>query len=219
MKIVDFAQLKKTVNVKFLAVLLHGYGSNAQDVINLSNKIFSPILNKCVCIAPNSPIKCSMSHIPKDGLQWFDLYTDGKTISNSMDLATSSLNVFIDQQLAKFSIDNKNLFIFGFSQGAILAIEAILQRPKPCCAAICFAGALLFPDKLTTKIKSRSSFCLLHGQEDDVIPAYATQNISQKFLEYNIKHETHFIPNLGHHINSDGIKIMSSYIADTSNKV
>lgn len=214
MTINSFSQLENN-NIKnndYLVILLHGYGSNSEDIIQIAKKIYQPIINRCVCIAPNAPTKCKSFLAEENSLQWFDLYTNKDQIYNTMKQAIIDLSDFVDSQLEKLKIKPENLMVFGFSQGAMLALHFALQRKIPCANVICFSGMLIFPDELKNKIQSRSNFCLLHGMDDEIISVKEIDNTVLYLKENDIHCEYHKIPNLGHHVDTYSLEIMSNYI-------
>ena len=205
-------------NPKYLVVLLHGYGANATDLIELS-PYFAESLPNAHFIAPNA-IQNWEGGFP-DAYQWFSLsngITRKSIEETAQDIKDSNkkLKDFIDQKLLELNIDAKNLFIIGFSQGAMMAKYQGLINDEEIAGVIGFSGKLILPEVTGENIKSKPKICLIHGQDDDVVD-FSNFIESKKILEsLNITYEAHSLENLGHSINIEGIKIAADFLKNST---
>ena len=104
-------------DVNKLVIFCHGYGADGNDLINLAN-YFQPVLPDALFISPNAPEKCAMNPF---GYQWFDFQSgDPASIWKGVLNAADILNSFIDDQLKKYNLTDKDLALVGFSQGLSL---------------------------------------------------------------------------------------------------
>ena len=67
------------------------------------------------------------------------------------------------------NILESRVFLFGFSQGAMMSMHVGLRREKSIGGISSFSGALIFPEDLD-KIKNRTPILMIHGEDDDVVP-------------------------------------------------
>ena len=134
-----------TKSPKFLVILLHGYGANGENLIELANE-FQPIIQDAYFIAPNA-IEPWEGGFP-NCYQWFSLYAGVER--NALDIlapkiknANQILLKFIEEQLARFNLSFENLILIGFSQGSMMSIYQGLIMPKKIAGIISFSGKVV----------------------------------------------------------------------------
>ena len=180
-----------TGKAKQLVVFLHGYGSNKDDLISLS-EVFKGVLPEALFVSPNAPYE--LDFVP-GGYGWFSL--DGVELDNvdkSMPKRTESeflasideLNKFIDMLLKEYDISEDNLYLIGFSQGATMSIYTALSRSVPVKAVIAYSGICFNTMKA---VSNPGIIGLSHGKLDDVVPfKWHDKNISMlKNQNLNVK--------------------------------
>lgn len=205
-------------NPKYLVILLHGYGANAKDLIELSD-YFKDALPDAHFIAPNA-IENWEGGFP-DCYQWFSLANglQRKSLEDIKENIISSnqqLHEFISQKLKEFSLGFDKLFIIGFSQGAMMAKYQALINEEKIAGVIAFSGKLILPEMLGQKTNSKPNICLIHGRDDDVVD-FSNFLESKKLLQQlNFEFSSHSLDNLGHSINLDGIKIAANFLKQQS---
>lgn len=150
-----------------LLILLHGFGSNEEDLFSFS----SYLPNKYTIISLRAPFK-----LPMQGYAWYSINFDEEMNKfNNHIQAEESINLilkFINQISSKYNIDNNNVSLLGFSQGTILSYALALNYPKKFKSIIGFSGYI---DNQMINLKSNElynnlNFYLSHGTEDPVIP-------------------------------------------------
>ena len=152
---------------KQLAVLLHGWGADGPNLIDLADA-FAPVLPEAQFIAPNAPFPCEANPY---GYQWFSLMDrQPQHMLEGARGAAEILNAFFDEQLKMLSLDNSKLILIGFSQGTMMAVHIALRRTPQIAAVIGYSGMLIGPDVLSKEIAARPPVCLIHGEADDVVP-------------------------------------------------
>jgi len=80
---------------------------------------------------------------------------------------------FVEEATAAYGADPSRVFLFGFSQGAILSLALLLSRPDLVRGAVVHSGRLSRlpgPDP-TPEALSRAEVLILHGSQDAVVPA------------------------------------------------
>ncbi len=211
LKFYEYSDVK---NPKQLVIFLHGYGANGENLISLARE-FKHVLPEAHFISPNAiePWEGGFPH----SYQWFSL-SNGierknlSVVASDIKNANKILGNFIDVQLSRFNLVTKNLFIVGFSQGAMMSIYQGFIRPEKPAGIISFSGKIILPEMLGEKIISRPEICLIHGEEDSVLP-FENFLEAKKFLEEEkISHESHAIPNLDHSIDLRGIRLATNFV-------
>jgi phospholipase/carboxylesterase len=195
-------------NKKNLIICLHGWGSSGDNFIHIA-KIMSKSLPDACFIAPNAPF-------PREtggGYQWFSLEDRAANVLyNGVKNAASIINNFIDKKLNEMNLNDRQLSLIGFSQGAMVAIHTSLTRMQPCASVIAYSGRFISPPEIAIDIKSKPNICIVHGDADDVVP-FSYLDLSVKTLRKNgINAEAHAIHSLSHIINDEGIKLGVEFI-------
>lgn len=164
-------------NKKYLAIVMHGYGSSANNMLEIAKYI--DVKHNIHFLIPNAPQKCE---IYDEGFQWFrlndinlnDLRTFNKIIQRTADAHIILIN-FIEAKLQELKMNWSDIILIGFSQGAGMASYTGLAYKSKCAAIISFAG-LIIPMTFNNlnmpiaNIKSRPPVCAIHGIEDTVMP-------------------------------------------------
>ncbi|KQO15144.1 phospholipase [Acidovorax sp. Leaf76] len=161
----------------WLLVLMHGVGSNEQDLFGLAPHI----PERFHVLSLRAPFRMGPgSHA------WFDFSIEPngeRTINEAQEAQSRALVVqaiaFAAEQLG---IPPERVVVGGFSQGGIMALSLLLTQPALMQAAMVWHGRLLAqvlplaapPDALRGK-----QLWLSHGTHDNVIPLAHAQAIAQ----------------------------------------
>jgi phospholipase/carboxylesterase len=119
--------------------------------------------------------------------------------------ATPCLHAFIDQELGRLNL--ADYAIMGFSQGAMIALFTGLRHTPAPRAVLAFSGALMAPQSLAAEIANRAPVLLVHGEDDDVVPATRSREAEAQLRAAGVPVEAHAIPRLGHGIDDTGISL------------
>ncbi|PHR92486.1 MAG: phospholipase [Leeuwenhoekiella sp.] len=178
-----------------LLLLLHGYGSNEEDLFS-----FAPELpEKYFIISAKAPLA-----MQPYGNAWYTIHwdaTDGKWSDDDEALAARDLLVkFIDEAVEAYELDAKNVTLLGFSQGCILSYAVALTYPKKVKNLIGLSGyineAITEPKSDLSAYKHLSIFSS-HGSVDQVIPVSAARKVPAYLEKLGIEGKLHEYP-VGH---------------------
>jgi len=186
---------------QYLMVILHGYGSDGNDLIGLSS-IFQQVLPHAVCLAPNAPTSTGFG-----GYQSFPI----SDLSNR-ELETGTVSIapylhnFIDQALEFYKVKPENLIIAGFSQGSMIALHVGMERKIAPKAVLAYSGALTAVADIERRIQSKPPILLCHGGDDEVVkPSYTIQAFDT-LTKLGFTVEKHIIQGYPHTIPPEGLK-------------
>ena len=197
--------------VNKLVIFCHGYGADGNDLINLAN-YFQPVLPDALFLSPNAPEKCVMNPL---GYQWFDFQSgDPASIWKGVLSAADILNSFIDDQLKKYNLTDKNLALVGFSQGTMMSLHVGLRRSQPMAGIVGFSGKLIAGELLKTEMNSKPPVYLMHGDIDPMVPYQETIEAEKILKKFDIDVQSHISPNTTHSIAQDGLEIAISFLKD-----
>lgn len=151
-----------------LLLLLHGYGSNEEDLFSFA----SELPDEYYIISARAPY-----NLMHGSYAWYAINFDAdenKFSDNEQARASRNLIArFIDELIANYPIDASNVTLIGFSQGTILSYAVALSHPEKVQRVIALSG-YINPEILEENYL-RNSFSNLkifasHGTVDQVIP-------------------------------------------------
>jgi len=178
-----------------LLLLLHGYGSNEEDLFSFA----SELPEEYYVISVRAPYDLMYGSYAWYAIN-FDAdenkFSDHEQAKESRDLIAN----FIDELVANYSIDANDITLIGFSQGCILSYAVALSYPEKVQRVVAMSGYLNleiatenFSDNNFSKLKIFAS----HGTADQVIPVdwarkakpvLETLGIETVYKEYPIGH-------------------------------
>ncbi len=176
-------------------ILLHGYGSNEMDLFGLKDAFPKNYL----VISARAPYP-----VGSQGYQWFEIGNhEGKSeqLTNSRKLVLK----FISQIVEKYKADAGEVYLMGFSQGAMMSYEVGLTNPDKLKGIGVLSGRifpLLRPEIKNTPALKQLKIFISHGTVDDRIP-FAKGKESYEYLKtLGLKPDFHEYPGMGHSISN-----------------
>ena len=132
---------------------------------------------------------------------WYDWkIVDGDTTSNQDQINFSSKSVLktINYILKKENLDNKNVFIGGQSQGAIMACKVALEHPEYLRGFIIHNGRLpvVFSPAESDKFPKLNGLVINGKYDKKMLPKYA-KSIVNKFQKLGVEMD-YLSPEIGH---------------------
>lgn len=191
-----------------LVILVHGYGSNGDDLISLARMI-QPALPAAAFVAPNAP-----SIIPgmADAHQWWPIETFSPTErAVGAAAAAPKLDSFLSRELDVHDLTDDRLLLVGFSQGTMMSLHVGLRRPKPIAGIVGISGMLVAPETLEAEIRIRPPVLLIHGTADEVVPFRSLELASKALCAAGVPVATHVSPGLGHSVDQDGLAAVAAF--------
>jgi len=213
-----------------LVVLLHGYGADGNDLIELGAQ-WRGLLPEAAFVAPHAP-----GRIPGfppgmgGGRQWFalDAYDPNllrrdpqqtaaiyAAMRDAAEPAAAVLDAFIEGELARHGLPGSRLALVGFSQGTMMALHVGLRRMPAPAAILGYSGALLGGAGLAAEIRSRPPVFLVHGDADEVVPIEAMFAAVNALAEAEYPARWHISAGMGHGIGQDGLQLGGAFLAES----
>lgn len=159
-----------------LAILLHGVGAHGSSIAWMADHLALPGL---AFAAPDAPF--AFDQAPGGpARQWFSV--TGVTSDNRAARVTAARAPFdavLSDTIAAHGLSGQpaRVALIGFSQGAIMALDAVASGRWPVGALVAFSGRLATQPPLTP---SPAPILIAHGQQDTVIPATEAQSAHQR---------------------------------------
>jgi phospholipase/carboxylesterase len=183
-------------------VLLHGYGSNGDDLISLAPMLQS-ILPDAAFVAPDAPTPCPGT---AGGFQWWPIQSFSMQERTTGAVAAApTLDAFISDELGKHGLSEDRLLLIGFSQGTMMTLHVGVRRPTPVAGIIGFSGMLVAPDRLQSEVRSHPPILLIHVDADPVVPFRSLAEAKRALDAAGFSVEQHVSPDLGHNVDPAGI--------------
>jgi len=151
-----------------LLLLLHGYGSNEEDLFSFANEL----PQEYYVISVRAPYDLMFGSYAWYAIN-FDAdenkFSDTKQAAVSRDLIAN----FIDELVSSYAIDATNVTLVGFSQGCILSYAVALSYPQKVQRVVAMSGYLnleIATEKYAANDFSNLKIFTSHGSVDQVIP-------------------------------------------------
>ena len=193
-----------------LIVLLHGWGADGSDLIDLAPHLSARFPHAVIC-APDGPEPCTANPM---GRQWFDLGVDATQIDEGPSRAFPGLQKLLQALMEQFHISASQLAVAGFSQGGMMALYSGVRLTEAPGAIISIAGALLAPNQMAQALTAKPPVLLVHGKDDQVVP-FQAMDMAKMVMESNgISVETLACEGVGHGISDEGLNRLITFIAD-----
>lgn len=155
--------------------LFHGYGSDERDLLSLvedfkeTHHIFS--LRGPITVFP--------------GYAFWNFEENGQPVSAEFDEVLKSAQVFINEAIQEYNLDTKNIVLFGFSQGTMLAQSLALIMGESISKVVALSGYVpdfVKEDRYTKKSVKHLKIFISHGIDDMVVP-YQWGEESSEYLK------------------------------------
>jgi len=199
-----------------LVVFLHGYGADGNDLIALGQE-WQSLLPDAAFVSPHAPEPCAGAPM---GRQWFELtFRDPDERWRGVNKARPLLDAFLDAELARHGLPGEALALVGFSQGTMMSLHTGLRRAATPTAIVGYSGLYVTPEgeggpaQAQAEIRSRPPVLLVHGTEDDLIPAQALFLSAQLLAAAEVPVEWHLSAGIGHGIDGEGLRHGGMFLA------
>jgi phospholipase/carboxylesterase len=188
-----------------LVVLVHGYGSDGNDLISLAPH-WQQQLPGAAFIAPHAPDPLPGS----PGYQWFPISRiDPDEMLTGVERAGPILNEFLDAELAKRSLPPDRLMLVGFSQGTMLSLYLGLRRAIPPAAIVGLSGML--PGAPPENCEGPPIF-LAHGSADQVVPVQGMLAAATALGSVGRTVQWHLAHGVGHGVDPETMTLAGAFL-------
>lgn len=194
-------------------LLLHGVGSNEQDLMALA-----PYLD------PRFHLLSARAPIPMGpmmyGWYWIEPLPDGNFHYEPEEALQSleRLVRFLGEIISEYNLDPARLFLGGFSQGAILSCAALLVAPQQIAGVVAMSGRWPEPVPPAQVAASRARLTdkpmlVVHGTQDPVIPIAYGRELQEKFRALPVALTYQEYP-MGHTISEESIELVRTWLTN-----
>ena len=197
------AHLPARGRAELLFLLFHGFGATAAAMAPLAARLAAEYPQAAVLglDAPDSAASAAMAAeaaAGAAGFQWFAAH--GVTEANRPERVAAALPAFIAsvrRLSAHFELPWERTALVGFSQGAIMALEAVQAEPQLAGRVLAFSGrhatAPMHAPRDTT-------VHLLHGLDDRVVPCGPVIDSAQRLVALGGDVTADVLPGIAHEL-------------------
>jgi len=204
--------LKREPKIKIenppILILLHGLGSNENDLFGLVQHLPDSFLILSLR-APRT--------IKEGSYRWYDLqWVNGEPVGNKSEQEESRdiLIRFLENLHKKHKFDKKRVYLGGFSQGAVMSLAVALKSPELLKGIIVLSGKIPEAADLLSSNKSyyeRLKIFMAHGTEDKVLSVEGARFL-KSFLEKNRFRVEYHEFNMVHTINKKTLTALNLWL-------
>jgi phospholipase/carboxylesterase len=193
-----------------LLLLLHGVGSNEHDLFELA-----PFLDKRFLIisvrAPNA--------LGPGSYAWFEVnFTPQGPVINPQQAEASrnTLITFVQEAITAYGADPEQVYLMGFSQGAIMSASVALTRPELVDGAVLMSGRILpeiQPSIAANDELNGFPFLVMHGTADMVLPISYGRASRELLSSLPVDLTYHEYP-MGHEVSQSSLRDVTAWLTE-----
>jgi phospholipase/carboxylesterase len=190
-----------------LLVLLHGLGSNETDLFALA-----PLLDpRFIVVSARAPLV-----LGPGAFAWFSIDFTPEGLQIEAKEGRRSCNTvirFLAELCDASPVDRTQVFLAGFSQGAMLAAAVTMARPDLLAGTVMMSGAVA-PELVPTPEADLAGFPLaqVHGMWDDVVPVELGRQ-ARAFLEARDVDLDYREFDMGHQVTSESFEFVGGWLS------
>lgn len=201
-------------------VIVHGRGTDEEDLLPIAEQLPEE-LHVLSVRAPNSMQEVVSGQVQSNGFTWYELdlsegglhvsQPDEEDFRRSLDL----LHEFVEEAIEAYNLDADRIGLLGFSQGAIMSLSSLLERPERYAWVVALNGylAAIHDDAELLRGAAGKPIFLGIGEMDQVIPAERGQRAAETLLEAGHDVEVQRYP-VGHGTTPPEIQDVALWVAE-----
>ncbi|MDF3047509.1 MAG: phospholipase [Candidatus Midichloriaceae bacterium] len=198
------------IKPKNLVVLIHGYGSNAKDLISIAPDL-ADSLEDAIFVSPNAPFRFE-GGLP-NAYQWYSLLDRSiEPMLEGYANAKPILHKFIEDRIYEYSLSFADVTLIGFSQGGMMTLHYGSESEQKLKGIISFSGYILDDGTFGSKVKSKPNTLVCHGDLDMVVPFESYQYALKKMQQLKLPIAGYVAKGLGHGIDYGCINAAKSFL-------
>jgi len=187
-------------------ILLHGRGSNEEDLLGLA-----PYLDeRLLFLSLRAPFD-----FPYGGYMWYDSSRIGSPEPTQFKKSHDQITSFIKQLPTAHPVDPKRIFLFGFSMGAIMSFAVGLANPGIVRGIIAHSGYLpeVQDPPYYWDAQQKTDYFIAHGTHDPII-SISFAHRSKELMERSNALVTYKEYPIAHHVSEESLQDLSAWLTE-----
>ncbi len=210
-----------------VVLLLHGYGTNADEMLGISGEFQLPT---CLLVLPDGPLTAGRSPFTH---AWYNRLTHSrKDIERSRDYLCAVMDYFSKQYSISSDAEDpleapvetkpekagRPVVIMGFSQGAVMSLEAGLNYKGNIAAVVSMNGYMGEPEKTLAHpaASHKTPILVVHGTLDPIVQEEMTQATLQALRKAGYRPVSKGFQ-VGHKMTAGTLRAVSEFLLSTFN--
>jgi phospholipase/carboxylesterase len=187
-------------------ILLHGVGSNEEDLFSIANSLPGEYL----IISARGQYRLGAGRYA-----WYNIdFSTGKPVFNAEQEASSReiIKTFIKQVKEKYQVDE--LYLGGFSQGAIMSYSLGLTHPGELQGIVSLSGRILEEIKPLVKKEiylTELKVFVAHGQQDSTLPIQYARAAKHYLKDLGVQLTYHEYQS-GHQVSNEVLRDLNNWL-------
>ena len=181
-------------------VLLHGWGADADDLLDLAEILVEPTVSVVALRAP-------LPHPGGSGRQWYDLQQQ-----DWPQLPAARTNLLRRLQALGAEVPLEQTVLLGFSQGAAMALDVATAGEGLPVAGLISCSGYPHPDWQPGPHQTSKKILLTHGKQDPVVPYGASEVLKEQLRRGGMEAELIGFAG-GHNIDNDLFPALRQFLA------
>lgn len=181
-----------------LFLLCHGVGGDAAQLAPLATALREQYPQAAI-VSLNGPERCD-DPACGPGWQWFSMLNrEPAALAEHVQAALPGFIERVRTWGRHFELDWPHVALAGYSQGAIMSLEAIQHEPQLAGRVVALSGAYAW---LPQHAPQDVCIHLLHGVQDEVLPYRPLVNAAQALVGLGADITADILPGVGHAIDA-----------------
>ncbi len=193
-----------------LLVMAHGYGADENDLFSRAGE-FPAVFH---VVAPRAPLD-----LPYGGAAWYSLDFQGNRMISDIPQAVAArerLAEFVAEAARKYGVASHDVWLLGFSQGAILSYGILSRYPERARYYLPLSGYIepgIVGPEVAPGDRSAIKVLAMHGTQDPVIPIEAGRRVQDFLKRLGVDFRFHEFP-IGHGISREGMGCIRTWVEE-----
>ena len=188
-----------------MVVMIHGRGADMNDLADLAPLLDSPAGSRFVF--PNAPKPFEAYPGMTFGWTWFEGWPpQEESVAESREI----LLRFLDEITARYP--TTSLVVSGFSQGAMMSLDAGLRTTRDVAAIVAMSGGLYENSLPDLRARKDVPILISHGSLDDVVPVNYARRARAVLEEAGFRVDYHEYP-MGHQVVMEEVAVVKEFLA------
>jgi phospholipase/carboxylesterase len=191
------AHLPASGPTELLFLLFHGVGADASDM--------TPLAQRLVAEYPQAAVICldapeAFDGVPGGGVGWQWFSVQGVTETNRVERVAAAMPRFVAMVRSlqqQFNMSWERTALAGFSQGAIMALEAVQAEPALAGRVLAFSGRHAVQP---AHVPHDTTVHFFHGMSDTVITPAPAVDSAERLVALGGDVTADVLPGIGHEL-------------------
>lgn len=191
-----------------LLILLHGVGGNERSMAHLVTA-FDP---RFVVVSVRSPLM-----LGPDAFAWFHVTFTAQgplIVPDEAEAGWRLLARFVDEAVERYGADPAQVYLAGFSQGAIMSIATLLTAPEKVAGVAAMSGRLLpevLPHVATPDALRGRRLLIVHGAADEKLGIHFARSARDRLASFPLELVYRELP-MGHSVTPESLDVVTTWL-------